>query len=164
MRNGLNELLFTDFDRHCMKIALEQAELALSEGEVPVGACIAHNGCVIAKARNTRERENNAIRHAEINAIEQACIELGSWRLTECTLYVTLEPCPMCAGAAVNSRLCAVVFGAKDSSYGACGSVLNILNYPLYKPDIRSGLFEAEATALLRNFFASLRKSEEAEL
>lgn len=149
--------IFTDFDRLCMNTALEEAKLAYSEGEVPVGACIVHDGRIISKAHNTREKDKNAIRHAEINAIEQACQILGRWRLTDCTLYVTLEPCPMCAGAIVNSRIKSVIYAAKDSSYGALGSVLNILHYPVYKPNISYGLLESESVRLLKDFFNSMR-------
>lgn len=146
-------------DYYFMKRALVLAEQALNLGEVPVGAVIVCGNEIISEAFNTRETERNALLHAEISAIDMACKKLGGWRLHMCDLYVTLEPCPMCAGAIVNARIKRVVFGAKDFKAGAFGSVINLNSYPLnHKPEIISGVFEQESQNLLRRFFADLRK------
>lgn len=146
-------------DRIFMRRALELAAYAAKLGEVPVGAVIARNGEIIAEGYNRRELDHSAAAHAELLAINSACERLGGWRLTGCTLYVTLEPCPMCAGAIVNSRISRVVAAAKDPKAGAFGSVLNLNFYPLnHRPKIEFGLCEAEASAQLRLFFAELRK------
>lgn len=146
-------------DYYFMKRALVLAEQALNLGEVPVGAVIVCGDEIISEAFNTRETERNALLHAEISAIDMACKKLGGWRLHMCDLYVTLEPCPMCAGAIVNARIKRVVFGAKDFKAGAFGSVINLNSYPLnHKPEIISGVFEQESQNLLRRFFADLRK------
>lgn len=142
-----------------MNQAMIYAKKALVLGEVPVGAVIVYDGHMIAAAHNMREKAKNALRHAELDAIRHACNRLGGWRLHQCTLYVTLEPCPMCAGAVVNARLKRVVYGAKDSRAGAFGTVMNLNNYPLnHKPEITTGICERECGALLRSFFAELRK------
>ena len=141
-----------------MRLALEQAEKAATVGEVPVGAVVVRNGEVIAAAGNRRECDHRATAHAELLAIELACEKLGTWRLHECTLYVTLEPCPMCAGAIVNARLGRVVYGCKDARAGAMGSVLNLLSYPLnHRMPITVGVCEAECRAVLQAFFQSRR-------
>ena len=122
-------------DIQYMRLAINEAKLAANEGEIPVGAVIVKDGEVIAGARNNREASGDATGHAELLAIRKACDVLGGWHLEKCTLYVTLEPCPMCMGAIINSRLGRVVFGAKDPKAGACGSVLDLRNYPLnHKP------------------------------
>jgi tRNA(adenine34) deaminase len=141
-----------------MRIAIEEAKKSLAIEEVPVGAVVVCEGEVVATAYNTRETEKNAIRHAEVTAISRACERLGGWRLHKCELYVTLEPCPMCAGAIVNSRIKRVVFGAKDTKAGAFGTVLNLNDFPLnHKPEIVSGVCEEECAALLSDFFKILR-------
>ena len=141
-----------------MNIALKEAELASSEGEVPVGAVIIKDGEIIASARNNRESTGDATGHAELLAIREACQALGGWHLEKCTLYVTLEPCPMCMGAIINSRIGKVVFGAKDAKAGACGSVLNMCSYPLnHKPVINPGFMAEECAALLTEFFKKIR-------
>ena len=146
-------------DEIFMRRALELAKGAAELGEVPVGAVIVKDGEIIAEDFNRRELDKNAAAHAELLAINKACERLGGWRLTGCTLYVTLEPCPMCAGAIVNSRISRVVFAAKDPRAGAFGSVLNLNFYPLnHKPKLESGLCGIEASAQLRDFFSSLRK------
>jgi len=146
-------------DKDLMRLALEEAALAAEAGEIPVGAVIACNGEVIARAHNLCETEARATAHAEILAIEAACRRLGRWRLSDCTLYVTLEPCPMCAGAAINARVGRIVFAAKDARAGACGSLVNLPSYPLEaRPACECGLMEEDALALLRKFFADLRK------
>ena len=143
-----------------MLLAQEQAKLAAGAGEVPVGAVITdRNGAVIASAHNTRETDNKPTGHAEINAIEQAAKAIGSRRLSECTLYVTLEPCPMCAGAVINSGLKRLVYGAFDENGGACASVVNLFELGFaHKPLVRSRVLESECSALLTDFFRELRK------
>lgn len=138
--------------------ALKEAKIAASKGEVPVGAVIVKDDEIIAKAHNMREQKQNALSHAEIEAINIACKKLGSWRLDECELYVTLEPCPMCTGAIINSRIKTVVFGAFDKTAGCIDSVINLCDYPLgSKPEIYAGICEDECSALLKNFFNKLR-------
>lgn len=146
-------------DVRFMKEALAEARLAAEAGEVPVGAVIVRDGTVIARAHNTRETEKNALHHAEVLAIDAACRALGGWRLTDCTLYVTLEPCPMCGGAILNARVGRVVYGAKDASMGVFGSVLNYNAYPLgYKPAVTVGVCAEESRALMQSFFEEARK------
>ena len=142
-----------------MKQALELARRAAQMGEVPVGAVVVRNGEVIGAAGNRRECDHSATAHAELLAIEQACKQVGSWRLSDCTLYVTLEPCPMCAGAIVNARVGRVVFGCKDARAGAMGSVLNLPCYPLnHRPQCTYGVCEAECRAVLQEFFVARRR------
>lgn len=112
--------------REYMRQALELARQAMEEGEVPVGCVIVRDGAVVGRGRNRRETEHTALGHAELDAIRQACGALGGWRLSRCALYVTLEPCPMCAGAIINARIPALYYGAKDEKAGCCGSVLNL--------------------------------------
>ena len=141
-----------------MKIALSEAQSAFDNAEVPVGAVVVKDGKIIAAAHNLREREKMATAHAELLAIEEACRVLGTWRLSGCTLYVTLEPCPMCAGAIVNSRIDRVVFGASDSAAGCLGSVINFNSYPFnHAFSIEGGVCEDESAQLLRMFFESKR-------
>lgn len=141
-----------------MKIALDEAKIASSEGEVPVGAVVVKDGKIIATARNNRESTGDATGHAELIAIREACRSLGGWHLSDCELYVTLEPCPMCMGAIINSRLGKVYFGAKDAKAGACGSVLNMCSYPLnHKPEIKEGFMKEECAAILSDFFLKKR-------
>ena len=147
----------TDFE--LMGLALEEAAKAAALGEVPVGAVVARHGEVVATAHNTRETEKNALHHAELLAIDAACKALGGWRLWQCELFVTLEPCPMCSGAIINSRLKRVVHGARDPKAGCCGSLTDLFALPFnHHPVIESGLLEDEAQALLRDFFAMLRE------
>ncbi len=142
-----------------MRIALDEAKMAASEGEIPVGAVIVKDGEVIASAHNNREATGDATGHAEVLAIRKACEALGGWHLEKCTLYVTLEPCPMCMGAIINSRLGKVIFGAKDAKAGACGSVMDMRNYPLnHKPWVEHGSMKEECAKLLSDFFADRRK------
>lgn len=144
-------------DEFFMRIALEEAEKAKSEDEVPVGAVIVRNGEIVARMYNTREYGKNALYHAEIKAIDEACKRLGGWRLVGCTMYVTLEPCPMCAGAIINARVERVVYGAPDHKAGAFGTMLNLTDYPLYKPQIVGGVLADECSAILTDFFKSKR-------
>lgn len=147
----------TDF----MKIALEEARKAFSEGEVPVGAVIVRNGEVVSTGRNRREKEKNALCHAEIEAIDSACKKLGGWRLWECEMYVTLEPCPMCAGAIINSRLIKVTYGAADLKNGAADSVVKMFDLPFtHKPSVEAGVMENECKKILSDFFKQLRNNK----
>jgi tRNA(adenine34) deaminase len=142
-----------------MLMALNEAKKAAALGEIPVGAVIVKNGEVVAAAHNTRETEQNALAHAEINAINAACKALSSWRLDNCEIYVTMEPCPMCAGAIINARIPTVVFGCYDLKMGSFDSVVNLaaLNYD-FKPEIYGGIMEKECTAVVKDFFKDLRK------
>lgn len=149
-------------DRDFMLLALEQARLAAAEGEVPVGAVITRRGEVVSLGRNRREKGKNALAHAEIEAIDGACRALGGWRLWECEMYVTLEPCPMCAGAIINSRIRRVVFGAADGKAGSCGTVVNLFEFPYnHRPELLGGFMQQECSALLSDFFSELRKSKQ---
>ena len=145
-------------DLECMDEALALARQAAAEGEVPVGCVIARSGEIVGRGRNRRESGRTALGHAEIEAIDQACRTLGGWRLWECTLYVTLEPCPMCAGAILNARIPRVVYGASDDKSGACGSVCDLFSMDFnHHPTIEKGVREAESAALLTDFFRELR-------
>lgn len=141
-----------------MQRAIALARAAADEGEVPVGAVVVKDGVIVGEGRNRRELGKNALYHAEIEAINNACIVLGGWRLWQCDLYVTLEPCPMCAGAIINSRIKTVYFGAADKKAGSFGSVVNFndLGYN-HKPMIVSGVSEEECSKLLTDFFKKLR-------
>ena len=154
-----NEGFSPEYDIRFMKRALELAEIAEKMGEVPVGAVVVKDGEIIAEGYNRRESDKNALAHAEVLAIDAACKKLGGWRLHMCDLYVTLEPCPMCAGAIVNSRIRRVVVGSKDSKAGAFGSLINFNFYPLnHRPEVILGVCETESAALLRRFFEKLRE------
>ena len=146
-------------DDYFMGEALRQAAKACEAGEVPVGAVIVRAGRVIARAFNQVELLKDATAHAEMLALTQAEEVMGDWRLTDCTLYVTKEPCPMCAGAIVHTRLARVVFGASDLKAGAAGSAMNLLQFPTlnHRCEITRGVCEAECRALLQNFFAGQR-------
>lgn len=142
-----------------MQQAILLAKEAAKNGEIPVGAVVVKDGEVIATGRNRREKEKSALGHAEIEAIHNACQALGTWRLSDCEIYVTLEPCPMCAGAIVNSRIKKVVFGAFDKNGGACDSVCNLLSMPFSsKPEVWAGIMEEECKALLEDFFKNVRQ------
>ena len=145
-------------DIQYMDEALILAREAAAEGEVPVGCVIVCKGEIVGRGRNRREKGRSALAHAEVEAIRQACETLGGWRLWECTLYVTLEPCPMCAGAIINARIPRVVYGASDSKCGACGSVCDLFNMDFnHHPAIEYGLREEECASLLTEFFQNLR-------
>ena len=149
----------TEQDIEFMKIALEAAERARDIGEVPVGAVIVRYGTdIVSVESNLRETGKNALYHAEVRAIDSACKALGGWRLPQCTLYVTLEPCPMCAGAIINSRIDRVVFGAYDKRAGAMGSVFDINSLGLnHICEVEGGVMESECAGLLRDFFKKKR-------
>ena len=142
-----------------MRAAMAQAKLAARRGEVPVGAVIVRDGVILARAYNTRETGKNALCHAEIKAIHKACRKLGGWRLPGCELYVTLEPCPMCAGAIINARIPTVYFGASDPKAGAFGSLFDINLFALnHHPVVYGGILENECADLLSDFFRELRR------
>jgi len=141
-----------------MQLALEQAKLAFAIGEVPVGAVVTRGDEIISSGFNRRETGRNALYHAEIDAIDKACEILGGWRLWQCELYVTLEPCPMCTGAVINARIPKVIFGAYDKKTGSCGSIVNLFDYPYnHKAEIVGGVLEESCSELLSVFFKELR-------
>ena len=145
-------------DRVFMEEALKLAKEAAAEGEVPVGCVIVRGEEIVGRGRNRREKGKSALAHAELEAIGEACAKLGGWRLWECTLYVTLEPCPMCAGAIINARIPRVVYGASDSKCGACGGVCDLFSQPFnHQPVVEKGILEEECGSLLKEFFANLR-------
>ena len=145
-------------DLYYMDAALELARQAAAEGEVPVGCVIVRGDEIVGRGRNRREQDRTALAHAEIEAIGEACRNLGGWRLWECTLYVTLEPCPMCAGAIINSRIRRVVYGASDAKFGACRSVCSLFDMAFnHHPEVEAGIREEESAALLTEFFRNLR-------
>ena len=142
-----------------MDAALELAAQAAADGEVPVGCVIVRKGEIVGRGRNRRETGKTALGHAEIEAIADACKNLGGWRLWDCTLYVTLEPCPMCAGAIINARIPTVVYGASDDKCGACGSVCDLFSMEFnHHPKVKTGVREEESRALLTEFFKNLRQ------
>ena len=145
-------------DRCFMEEALALAREAAEAGEVPVGCVITRGDEIVGRGRNRRESDKNALAHAEIEAINDACRTLGGWRLWECTLYVTLEPCPMCAGAIINARIPRVVYGASDRKFGACRSVCSLFSMAFnHHPEVEAGVMEEEAAALMQEFFRKLR-------
>ncbi len=145
-------------DEAFMDAALQLAQEAADDGEVPVGCVVVRNGEIVGHGRNRREKSRNALGHAEMEAIAEACAHLGGWRLWDCTLYVTLEPCPMCTGAIINARIARVVFGARDEKYGACGSVCDLTQMAFnHHPELVGGVREQEATERMQNFFRELR-------
>ena len=139
--------------------ALRLAREAMADGDVPVGCIIVKDGEIIGRGRNRREAKADATAHAEVEAIREACAYLGSWRLQGCTLYVTLEPCPMCAGAIINARVEEIRYGAREEKSGCCGSVLNLFEERFnHRPRVYGGLLEGECRGLLEEFFQDLRK------
>ena len=143
-----------------MDQALALAREAGAEGEVPVGCVIVRKGEIVGRGRNRRETAKTALGHAEIEAIADACRNLGGWRLWDCTLYVALEPCPVCAGAIINARVPRVVYGARDAKAGSCGSVCDLFSMDYnHHPTLVSGVREEEASALLSEFFTNLRQT-----
>ena len=148
-------------DELFMKEALRLAAEAAAEGEVPVGAVVTLGDRIVGRGRNRREKDKNALAHAELEAIDEACRTLGGWRLWQCDLYVTLEPCPMCTGAIINSRIKRLVFGASDYKAGSCGSVVNLFQLPYnHKPEMISGFMQEECSLLLTDFFKTLREKK----
>ncbi len=148
----------TERYQHFMRIAIEQAKLAYSIGEVPVGAVITKGDEIISTAFNRRETGKNALYHAELDAIDKACEILGGWRLWQCELFVTLEPCPMCTGAVINARIPKVIFGAYDKKAGSCVSIVNLFDFPYnHKSELVGGILENECSQMLSEFFKELR-------
>lgn len=149
-------------DEYYMRLALEEAEKAQAIGEVPIGAVVVRKGEIIARAHNKREIDKMATAHAELLAIQQACQTAGGWRLTESTLYVTVEPCPMCAGAIFQSRIDRVVIGAMDPKAGACGSLMNTLQDERlnHQAEIITGVLEDQCSRIMKNFFMKLREKK----
>jgi tRNA(adenine34) deaminase len=150
----------TTDERH-MRLALGEAELARAHDDVPIGAVVIRDGEVLARAHNERELRQDPSAHAEILALRRAAELVGSWRVLDAELYVTLEPCAMCAGAIVLARVPRVVFGATDPKAGACGSVLDVLDQPMlnHRPEVAGGVLAAESATLLRSFFAARRNA-----
>ncbi len=147
-----------------MLLALQQAEKAFAEDEVPIGAVVVKNGEIISAGYNRRDKCKNALLHAEMTAIYNACQKLGGWRLWECDLYVTLEPCPMCTGAIINSRIRNVYYGAKNPKAGCCESVLNLFDYPFnHKPNVTGGILEEECGKIMTQFFLKVREKRKQE-
>ena len=145
-------------DERFMEEALALAREAFADGEVPVGCVITKGGQIVGRGRNRREKGKSALAHAEIEAIDEACRTLGGWRLWECTLYVTLEPCPMCAGAIINARIPRVVYGARDAKCGAAQSVCSLFSMDFnHHPQVEQGILEQPCAALLTEFFQKLR-------
>ncbi|MCQ2485146.1 MAG: tRNA adenosine(34) deaminase TadA [Clostridia bacterium] len=148
-------------DELFMKEALSLAAEAAAEGEVPVGAVVVIDGKIVGRGRNRREKDKNALAHAELEAINEACRTLGGWRLWQCDMYVTLEPCPMCTGAIINSRIKRLVYGASDYKAGSCGSVVNLFDLPYnHKPETVAGCMQDECSQILKDFFRNLRSGK----
>ena len=157
--NGKPRSLFFPRDEYFMRLALREAERSIEHGDVPVGCVIAHDGEVVAAAPNERELRQDPTAHCEVLALREASSRLGTWRLTGASLYVTLEPCAMCAGAIVLARVPRVIYGAADPKAGAAGSVIDVLSEPRFnhRPDVVGGLLAEESAELLRRFFAERR-------
>ena len=148
-------------DSFFMNEALKLAREAADEGEVPVGAVVVLGDEIVGRGRNRREKGKNALAHAELEAIDEACKRLGGWRLWQCDMYVTLEPCPMCTGAIINSRIKRLVYGASDYKAGSCGSVVNLFDLPYnHKPETVSGFMQEECAEILTGFFKQLRNKK----
>lgn len=142
-----------------MQMAISLAEKAAAAGEIPVGCIIVDAlGSVIGSGQNTRERSRSALGHAELSAIEEACQAKADWRLSDCTIYVTLEPCPMCTGAIINARIPTVVYGAREENFGSCGSVVDLFSERYgHRPAVYGGILEKECVQLMRDFFQKMR-------
>ena len=148
-------------NEYFMDQAIALAKEAAQEGEVPVGAVVVLGDIIVGTGRNRREKSKNALAHAEIEAINEACRTLGGCRLWQCDMYVTLEPCPMCTGAIINSRIKRLIYGASDCKAGSCGSVVNLFELPYnHKPEIVSGVKKDECAGLLSEFFKALRNKK----
>lgn len=148
-------------EEELMREAIALAREAAADGEVPVGAVVVRDDVIVGRGRNRREVGKNALCHAELEAIGNACEALGGWRLWQCELFVTLEPCPMCAGAIINARIPRVFYGAKDAKAGSCGSVVNLFELPYnHKPELTGGVLEDECARLLTEFFQRLRNKK----
>ena len=147
-------------DEKCMKEAIKQAKKAEAIGDVPIGCVIVHDGQVIARGYNKRNKDTTVLAHAELLAMKKACKKLGDWRLEDCTMYITLEPCQMCAGAIVQARIPRVVIGCRNPKAGCAGSILNLLNVPAFnhQVELTEGILQEECSTLLKEFFRKLRK------
>ena len=147
-------------DEKFMKEAIKQAKKAEAIGDVPIGCVIVHDGKIIARGYNKRNKDKTVLAHAELLAMKKACKKLGDWRLEDCTLYVTLEPCPMCAGAIVQARIPRVVIGCRNPKAGCAGSILNLLNVPAFnhQVELTEGILQEECSTLIKEFFRKLRK------
>ena len=150
-------------DEEYMRLALEEAALAAEQGEIPVGAvAVAEDGTVLARTHNLCEANGLPTDHAELLCVREACSRLKGWRMSDCTVYVTLEPCPMCMGALIHARVKRIVFGASDPRAGACGSLIDLASYPLESsPEVKGGLLAQESLKLLRDFFGKAREQKE---
>lgn len=149
----------TNQDEIFMMAALDLAREAAAEGEVPVGAVIVRDGVIIGTGRNRREMAKSSLAHAELEAIHAACQQVGGWQLVNCTMYVTLEPCPMCAGAIINARIDRLVQGATNPKAGSCGSIVDLFSLPYnHHPTLETGVLEEECSQVLKTFFRTLRK------
>lgn len=147
-----------------LREALKLADEAAAAGEIPVGCVVVRNGEIVGRGRNRREEAHSALAHAEILAIREACETVGDWRLSDCGLYVTLEPCAMCAGAILNARLDYICFGAREAHTGACGSVIDLFAEDFgYRPKVYAGVLREECTRRMQDFFAGLREAGETE-
>lgn len=145
-----------------MKEALSLAKEAATQGDVPVGCVVVCEGVIVGRGMNRRELNSDAIAHAEMEAIREACKTLGRWRLSDCTLYVTLEPCPMCAGGIINSKIAAVYYGASEEKTGCCGTRINLFEEGLgHRPKIYGGILQQESLEIIEEFFQKLRKNQE---
>lgn len=151
-------------DQYFMSLALEEAKKAYDLGEIPIGAVLVHEGKVISRHHNRRELNHDATAHAEVLVIQEACQHLQRWRLTGCSLYVTIEPCPMCAGAIINSRIDRVVYGSPDYKGGAVESLFNVLSHPSlnHEPHIRAGVLSDECSSIMKEFFKERRRANKA--
>ena len=148
-------------DIRYMKEAIRQAKKAAALGDVPIGCVIVYQDKIIGRGYNRRMADKTVLAHAEIIAMRKACKKMGDWRLEDCTMYVTLEPCPMCAGAIINARIPRIVFGAKDSKAGSCGSVVDLFSLPYnHRPEVVSGVLEQECGQALSEFFSALRRQK----
>lgn len=148
-------------DEKYMRAAIREAKKAYALGEVPIGCVIVFEGKIIGRGYNRRIADKNVLSHAEINAIKKACKKMGDWRLEGCTMYITLEPCPMCAGAILNARICRVWYGARDETFGACGGVSNLFmeDFP-NRPALVGGILGEECRQVLADFFSGLRQGK----
>ena len=149
-----------------MEEALIEAKKAFAENEVPIGAVVVKDGKIIGRGRNQREFLNDPTGHAEIMALKDAGLNLGTWRLTDCTIYVTIEPCPMCAGALINARIKTLVYGASEPKFGSAGSQLNLLQFPGFNHQVKiiGPILEEQCQELMKEFFKNLRKNEQKKL
>ena len=159
MNQDVVNVMMLEDKNYFMKEALKEAKKSYDKNETPIGAVIVYNNKIIARAHNLRESKNDSTCHAEVLAIKKACKKLGSWRLEECDIYITLEPCSMCSGAIIQSRIRNLYYGAKDSKTGAAGSVLDLFSYTFnHKVNVVGGIMEDECSRIIKDFFKELRQ------